>query len=715
MPHVRVGSICLVEPKCTFESLFGRLKSRMKQPGLFRVHLIRSALRNLGLRSRLFLLIFPIMLGTVVFALHRMNEKMKISGEMEKVQKLTGVAVLSSSLIHELQKERGLGGLHLGKRTEESLKLYREQALITNSRIAVLSAFLKGVDLGRHSEEYRNNLDQALKKLAGLEAQRAAIGGGALSTEEELDYYTSTIDSLLRSIACLSRLSPSAEIQSLVSAYVNLLEFKERMGREQAVLATMFARGRFDAGLYEKFVALQAEKNIFQNNFRLFAGPADLDFFNTVLADPIVVEVSRLEKIAQQRDGGTSITADHWWRVASNQIDLLTGVEDRVSVRLSNMADFLKSEAERDLMLYLVVTLALVAAMAGFVWMLHRWVVRPILDLSQQMSHLNVHEIHRKSVHRNDEIGLLYRCFFEMSAELRQTLEGLEEAVKDRTNELNVLNNKLAKFLSPQLYQKIFSGTHDVTLTYTRKKLTVFFSDIVDFTGATDRMDPEELSGLLNFYLEEMSRIADRYEGTIDKFIGDAVMVFFGDPEFTSDEDHALRCVRMAQEMIERLKDLQDEWIDRGVTSPFRVRIGINTGYCTVGNFGSENRMDYTIIGNQVNLASRLQSHAGPGQILISQSTYALVKEKIPCVDRGEFAIKGFEHPVRAYEVSGVGEKESTNGRLRKTAAGFRLEVDSQNLSEGERREIRRALKQAFFMVSTDAEREQMRLRKESK
>src|SRR5262249_7819497 len=134
-----------------------------------------------------------------------------------------------------------------------------------------------------------------------------------------------------------------------------------------------------------------------------------------------------------------------------------------------------------------------------------------------------------------------------------------------------------------------------------RKKLTIFFSDIKDFTSATERLQPEELTTLLNQYLDEMSRIALRHGGTIDKFIGDAILVFFGDPESRGESDDARAALRMAVAMRHRLAELTVLWVDRGITRPFQVRMGINTGYCNVGNFGSSDRMDYTIIGVEAN------------------------------------------------------------------------------------------------------------------
>ena len=126
-------------------------------------------------------------------------------------------------------------------------------------------------------------------------------------------------------------------------------------------------------------------------------------------------------------------------------------------------------------------------------------------------------------------------------------------------------------------------------------------------------MESEDLTQLLNHYLTEMSKIALDHGATIDKYVGDAILMFFGDPETRGVKEDALACVQMALTMQKRMSELAEIWRDIGIETPLRCRIGIHTDYCTVGNFGSEDRMDYTIIGGAVNLASRLEQEAPPG------------------------------------------------------------------------------------------------------
>src|SRR4029453_6010969 len=210
-------------------------------------------------------------------------------------------------------------------------------------------------------------------------------------------------------------------------------------------------------------------------------------------------------------------------------------------------------------------------------------------------------------------------------------LKQREEELSVKTNALEQLSRQLAKYLSPQVYESIFTGRSEVKVPSRRKKLTIFFSDLEGFTETTERLESEDLTRLLNHYLTDMSQIASAYGATLDKYVGDAIVIFFGDPETRGVKEDALACVEMAMAMRKRMGGLQGVWGEWGIEKPLQCRIGINTGYCTVGNFGSEDRMDYTIVGGGVNLASRLERAATPGEILISYETYANVRDRIQC------------------------------------------------------------------------------------
>ena len=275
--------------------------------------------------------------------------------------------------------------------------------------------------------------------------------------------------------------------------------------------------------------------------------------------------------------------------------------------------------------------------------------------------------------------------------------------IEKRESELQQLSNQLAKYLSPQVYESIFRGNQEVKVASSRKKLTVFFSDIAGFTEETDRLQSEQLTKLLNHYLTEMSRIALNYGATIDKYVGDAILIFFGDPETKGVKEDAVACVKMAIDMRRRMYDLEDIWRESGIERPLQVRMGIHTDYCTVGNFGSEDRMDYTIIGRAVNIASRLESLATPGEILISYETFAQVKNKIHCQEHGEVKIKGISYPVATYQVvESYGQLGRARRHFSENHPSFIVDLDLDAMTSHDRNQAADVLRKALDMLSEE-------------
>ena len=242
--------------------------------------------------------------------------------------------------------------------------------------------------------------------------------------------------------------------------------------------------------------------------------------------------------------------------------------------------------------------------------------------------------------------------------------EAANKLVTEQNQILENLSSKLSKYLSPQIYQSIFKGEQNVEISSKRKKLTICFTDIAGFTETTDNLESEELTNVLNHYLTEMSVIALQHGATIDKFIGDAMLLFFGDPQTKGVAEDAKACVIMAIAMQRRMRELEEEWRNRGLLRPFRIRMGITTGFCTVGNFGSRDRMDYTIIGSEVNLASRLQSATEPGSILLSHETNALVQGLVMTEEQPPITVKGFPKPISGYKLVGTYDDLVKAGRV---------------------------------------------------
>lgn len=275
-------------------------------------------------------------------------------------------------------------------------------------------------------------------------------------------------------------------------------------------------------------------------------------------------------------------------------------------------------------------------------------------------------------------------------------LEHAQHVIRAEQAKTTELASDLAKYLSPQVWESIFSGNQRVTLETHRKKLTIFFSDIRGFTELAEEMEAEALTDLLNNYLNEMARIALQHGGTIDKFMGDSVMVFFGDPVSRGAKQDAEAAVSMAIAMRKHMKVLRQQWRSQGITRPLEIRMGLSTGYCTVGNFGADMRMDYTIIGREVNLASRLESAAEAGEILIPHETWSLIKDLIMCRDKGRIEVKGFSRPVQIYQVVGLRrDLGAAPTFVEHELPGFSMYLDTNGIRNYDKDDIVRALELA--------------------
>ncbi len=288
-------------------------------------------------------------------------------------------------------------------------------------------------------------------------------------------------------------------------------------------------------------------------------------------------------------------------------------------------------------------------------------------------------------------------AFVMMQNRRNDTIRQINHKLRGANDFLATISRKLASYLAPQIYKSIFSGAMDVAIQTKRKKLTIFFSDIKDFTALTEKLQPEEITALINEYFTEMSGIALRHGGTIDKFVGDAILVFFGDPESGGEVADAQACLRMAIDMQHRLSVLNVKWRQQGVEEPFRVRMGINTGFCNVGNFGSADRMDYTILGAEANLAARLQSIAQGGGIVVSYETYALVRDIVSAHALSPTSMKGISREIVPYAIDGLLDAGGSVVQVfAEHATGLDLYLDLGRIDAAQARTLKSVLQKAM-------------------
>ena len=193
--------------------------------------------------------------------------------------------------------------------------------------------------------------------------------------------------------------------------------------------------------------------------------------------------------------------------------------------------------------------------------------------------------------------------------------------------------------------------TGDATVgTPQRQRVTVLFADVVGFTAMADRVDPEALAEIMNDYLGAVADLVERHGGTLSEFAGDGVMVLFGAPEPMDASAQVRSALAAATELQQSLPRLSQRWHPLGIDQDLRARVGINTGVVSVGTFGSAVRATYTGMGMQTNIAARVQAHCPPGSVLLSSTSWHLVKDDVPCASRGEVEVKGVHYPIAVYE-----------------------------------------------------------------
>lgn len=250
---------------------------------------------------------------------------------------------------------------------------------------------------------------------------------------------------------------------------------------------------------------------------------------------------------------------------------------------------------------------------------------------------------------------LLARCrnlitLRRQEKELKQLNIKLEQQVTEQLEEL-VKNRRLTSYFSGKLLQRILDEEDAADLITERRNITIFFSDLCNFTDLTDRMESEQATVLLNNYLTESMALVEQHGATVIQIIGDAIMAFFGAPDEMDKQQQAQKAVQLAVAMQKKTKELSQKWLAEGIEYEGRSRIGIHQDYVTVGNFGSHNLMEYTAVGRGVNLAARLETTCTPGRIKVSQSVYSQTSEMFDYEPLHEEQFKGFSRQLKVAEL----------------------------------------------------------------
>ncbi len=293
--------------------------------------------------------------------------------------------------------------------------------------------------------------------------------------------------------------------------------------------------------------------------------------------------------------------------------------------------------------------------------------------------------------------------FLVLQRRQSRLISGMNKELSEANSFLAAVSMKIAKYIPPHVYKSVFSGMGNAAMSTERKKLSIFYSDIEDLASALDALPPEDVTELINGYLSAMAAVAEEYGGVLDKFVGEAVLVFFGAPQSRGALEDARACLRMAAAMQHRLHQLNLEWRRRGVQTRFRASMGINTGYCNVGSFGSADRVEYTIVGAEVNLAAKLQSLADPGGIVISGETHALVRDLVRAVPLPPIEMPGANRSITPYAIQGLDDDDVLRSQIiSEHGEGLDLYIDLEALDAPQLSKARQRLAGALQAIDRE-------------
>ena len=368
-----------------------------------------SRFANLSIGTKLTILMFLPVIGLVFFSGAEISQKYTLSSEMEQLEPVAELAVYSSSLVHELQKERGMSAGLIGSKGKKFADKLPNQRADTDKQLRKLNRFLSDFDAGEYGAEVGEDIDKAKDWLSRLGARRQAVSSLSISAGEAVGYYTQTNASLLNIAALVSRLSSNGEISSLASAYVNFLQAKERAGVERAVMANTFSKDAFGPGVFERFVSLVTAQDTYTSVFRTFANSEQLAEFEKVAGDPVFRQVASMRDVAKQGavSGGFGVDPVKWFSTITAKINMLKEFENKLADDLGSRATVLRDEATGGFISMGAMAVVTVIVVLLSTLMIGRSITTPVKKMQRMITEIeeNSDLTLRVDIASKDEIG----------------------------------------------------------------------------------------------------------------------------------------------------------------------------------------------------------------------------------------------------------------------------------------------------------------------
>jgi class 3 adenylate cyclase/HAMP domain-containing protein len=625
---------------------------------------------SLNMRQKfVLLLVFPVM-GMLFFSLSGVVEKAGISSRMSDLENLTKLSIQAVAVVHETQKERGMSVGFVssyGKKFGDLLPKQREQ---TDLQVAELRKILDRFDnQGVNTFAYADHLKIMHHDLEQIGPVRKSVSTLQIPANEVVKSYTALIRAVFGLVGQTSRMSPDMSLTSIGATFLNILESTERLGLERAMLSKILAQNHIDQEMFRVISALDAERQLFLNRF-LSTSPPDLKaFYLEKMSHPVITKMDGILKIVFDKGTeGTDFGVDSvkWFNVASAGIGLMKEVVDQSTILFQEKTLAVNRKAQQDMLL--IIAQALSNFMVAIAFVL--FISQNIIGRIEKLSHV------AESVAKgdwttsikdpgSDELGQLGSTFNDMAGEISRLdriraklLRSIEDALFEQKNTNKGLDraNKFirttfGRYMSEDVVANLLDNPEGLRLGGESKKVTVMMTDLRGFTSIGERLPPEEVITMLNIYLETMTEIILKYNGTIIEFLGDGILALFGAP--TTREDDAQRAVACVLEMQLAMPSVNAKNRERGFPE-INMGGGLNTGMVVAGNIGSDLRAKYGVVGKTINLAARIESMTVGGQLLISESTLNDCHDLLRIDDQWPVNLKGVPDPVTIYNVGGI-------------------------------------------------------------
>ena len=389
-------------------------------------------LNNIKIRHKLLFLVTIPVLALLYFAIQGATEKIAVSREMAKLESLIDLAASAGNVVHETQKERGMTATFLGTKGEKFAAELPKQRAETDKVINEFRESLKKLDISE-LDALKTAVEGVARNLDTLPAKRNAVNALGITGGEAIDYYTKTIMQVLLVTKEVSMLSTNSEISEVAGAYISLLEAKERVGRERAILSNVFAMDKFTPDLYRRFIANSSAQDVYLDMFQFFATDKEREFYRSKMTGQFVDEVEKMKKIAIEKYDAPSLGVDaaHWFAMATGKINLLKEVEGKLAEVMVETTSRIGKEARDSMMVFIPIAVLSILFTLGFSYIVVNNILKRLAEAMQVAERVARGDLSGEiNANSSDEAGQLLASLKTMQDVLCRMISDIQEAVE---------------------------------------------------------------------------------------------------------------------------------------------------------------------------------------------------------------------------------------------------------------------------------------------